>query len=448
MSFTTSSLKPTGSEPTNNPEQFGERLRSNRGSLTTPLARLWEKFTAIGRTIDPATPSIPPFQGHFNLLIKRISKTVKRVTLLENLHNPLTLKENGVERPLTVDEIVGDNKAQRDLLEKICPGVLKASPLVQQRLIEQALAYQKNKLDRLLKQVIQWTFLQPDAQNLSQNEIFEMLAQVQGTLTSQIKWITDPYIPFLKMAIAERAKWHVRSLNFTEENPLGRLFVALTSEQYQIFCKVPEGYYNNFLGATHEKVSENLRNGNDKSKINNDDIIMRIIELQLRAVVDFLMPDSKKDEAYQLLLKLYNNPAASGSLTEQEQELHSQIIQNGVDFTKSKRKIVSLQQFVTHPPKNAEAHSEINNDLKVYQATTQLLTTMKESAKHFETKQDKAIYEELRSRVREIARLTGQYNESKAQQKKLEQQLARYPEGLEDKAVKLQAHVWKLAAEI
>lgn len=446
MSFFTSALRSAGILSHENPQQFGEELRRKVGPLAVPVARVLEKISNLTQgTVDPLKLPVSRPRYQFTILLERIRKTVERVTLLQILSNPPLIDG----KPLTFEQLVGEDPERRALLEKICPGIFKATPLKQKDLIRVALEYQENRLKRLLDQVIRWTFLQPDWQSLSQETVFDMLEEVKGALTSKIKWISDPYIPFLKMAIEERAIWHLRSIKDPGASAHYQLFDALQREQEMIFGKVLEMYYNTFLGADHPKVQENLRNQNDLCQIEPQDVKDRIIELQLKAVAGHLAPDMESKEAvYQLLLKLYKDPRAFVMLDKAESALYDKILAKWQQLTRSDLKAIPLEYFVTHAPVNSAADPEIQRDLAQYHAMSKTLSLTKQTFPQQEACCLKASHIKLEEHKAEIIRLEQTLKHLTAQKKQLEDKLSSYPAGLGEKAASLQVEIWKLEDEI
>ncbi len=446
MSFFTSSLRSAGILSSQNPQQFGEVLRLERGPLSIPIARLWEKVSNLGtKTVDRQNLPVSRPRYQFTIILERIRKTVERVTLLQNLYNPPVIEGE----PLTFEQLVGDDPKRKALLEKICPGIFITSPFKQRELIRLALEYQENRLNSLLKQMINWTFLQPDWQNLSQTQVFDMLDEVKGALTSKIKWISDPYIPFLKMAIAERAVWQVRS-----EKDIGLasflfLFEGLKTEQDMIFGKVLDMYYNTFLGADHPKVQENLRNHNDLCKIEPEDVKAGIIDLQLKAIADYLSPNQESQKAaYTLLLKLFQHPDAFANMDTTETKLYDQLIANWAHLARSDLEIVPLEYFVTHVPQNPDSNPQIARDLAQYQAIEKQLSLVRSTSDEQEARYLRGSTEKLEGHKCEILRLVQIRSDLTLQKMELERKLSTYPKGLEEKATDLQIQVWQLEAEI
>lgn len=238
-------------------ETWGDRLRAGNSLISIPLARVASKVVSTETHVVQK----------FTLLEERIRKTYERVTLLSNL------KQWGVQT------IIDGSPELIPAIEKAAPGLLEAED--QKGLLETAYATQSQRLETLQRELIQWTFLQPKWQYLPEDQIFNMITQVKATLTSKIKFIQDPSIPFLKLAIEERVKWHIERL--PDDDFHNRLFESLHREVGQIFQQIPDMYYNTFLGADHPKVQENLLNQNDLVTITPEDVKDHIVELQLKA---------------------------------------------------------------------------------------------------------------------------------------------------------------------
>lgn len=258
MSNIVSSLTYAGSV-----ENWGDRLRAGNSLLSIPLARAAAKITSTET----------PLVQKFTLLEERIRKTYERVTLLSNL------KQWGVST------LVEGSPDLKPAIIKAAPGLLDVPEQEQPKVLEEAHKSQSTRLDSLQRELIQWTFRQPHWQFLPEDKIYQMLEEVRVTLASHIKFIQDPTIPFLKIAIEERVKWYVESLQ-DKDDFHNQLFDRLEQDVEPIFRQIPEMYYNTFLGADHPKVQENLMNQNDLVPITPEDVKDHIVELQLKAAAE------------------------------------------------------------------------------------------------------------------------------------------------------------------
>ncbi len=419
--------------------EFGESLTSTN-PLKVPFARAMShlqrsQMDKAEQKRDPSNLPITKHRAQFALNMKQLEKAVTRITLLECVVGGMTQFNLPLEQAY--------KKEDEKLLKKICPGLFVVESKEEQlTLLRDALEYHNSRLNGLFHQIVRWTLLQPNRSNLKQEQVFEMITEVLARIKCKFK-SNDPTVPFLKIAIQERAKWYLQ--NFESEASFEKLFELLVNGNELIFKQIPEMYYNSFLGADHPKVQENLRNQNDLVKIQDADIKERILQLQLQAIAEVLAPS---DDEIVICSQVLQNCFIGHELGIRENRLFQAMMQKWEAIIAPRLKVIPLQYFITHEPSHLDPNSSLEQDLQEYKSLEQRASLLIQEAPIHESQWLERTVEIIREKEFEIARI------EKLSQKYMEDyvehglQLAKYPPNLDESVTDLQIRVWTLESEL
>ncbi len=434
------SFKSEGSqaERLNPVEQFSNSLPSGDNPLTVSVGRLVSNMLVKGNE-DKRDPSNLPISKHriqFALNMKQLDKVVKRITLLECVIKGMEMPEFNLS--------LKDAYKPKDekLLKKICPGVFAVESKEEQlKLLHEALDYHNSRLTGLLHQIVRWTFLQPNESELTREHVFKMITEVLSHLKRNFK-SNDPTVPFLKIAVQERAKWY---LHETNQNSFDQLFDFMRQENELIFNEIPDMYYNSFVGADHPKVQENLRNQNDLVKILDSDIKERIVQLQLQAIAEVLAPSH--DEIGVCAQVLQNHFMDQGLGVRETQLLHT-MMKNWRAQVTGQLQVVPLEYFITHHPSHLDPDSQLARDLQEYNTLQQRALEIQRDAPLAERSWLARTAQIITEKEDEIARIEQMSQKYMQDYVKQSLQLAKFSPKLDESVTDLQIKVWTLEAEL